>query len=488
MKKLIKVMGWFVFLFFLSTIFISADEMPAKNPSANWISVISFGAKGDGKTDDIQAIQAAIDSRKDSGGVLYFPLGKYKVTQDIKIFINNVVLAGEGTILFEDDGKLDNRKILVTGKNVTIKDIKITSTATKRTGVYGLISCNGAKDVTLKNLEISDSPSTAIHSIDTKNLTIDGCHIHDTYADGIHLSRHTCNVVITNCIIEKTADDGIGLISYINDGKHLPNYPPNNNIIVANNIICDLVRGRGICNASTNVSIIGNTIYNTNLAGIIQAPGDNIAYSSNTRIIGNTIYSIRATPESGAKSGIFLAYDKNTIVADNIIYDCPDGDGITLWATTKDTVIKNNSISRCARGITAVSYQFATFDSRMALFFEDYKKKPLEYKPEDIGIDNVIISGNLIQFSDRDGMYLQGTGQRYLKSVVITDNILFENNQGNYNDARDIFVSQADGLIIKDNYSRGTSASKGLSPAQGYNESKNVVFEPINLSKSTEPK
>ena len=42
-------------------------------------SVLNFGAKGDGVTDDTEAIQAALNS----GGDIYFPAGRYKVTQQL---------------------------------------------------------------------------------------------------------------------------------------------------------------------------------------------------------------------------------------------------------------------------------------------------------------------------------------------------------------------------------------------------------------------
>lgn len=45
------------------------------------VSVKDFGAKGDGKTDDKSAIQAAIDAvNKAGGGIVRFPEGTYLVT------------------------------------------------------------------------------------------------------------------------------------------------------------------------------------------------------------------------------------------------------------------------------------------------------------------------------------------------------------------------------------------------------------------------
>lgn len=58
-----------------------------------------FGAAGDGKANDIDAIEQAIDSL-DEGGVLYFPKGTY-IMRDREVFIRkpHITFAGEGRIL-----------------------------------------------------------------------------------------------------------------------------------------------------------------------------------------------------------------------------------------------------------------------------------------------------------------------------------------------------------------------------------------------------
>jgi hypothetical protein len=57
--------------------------------------VKSFGAKGDGKTDDTTAIQTAINSLEKTGGSVYFPPGLYKVSTTLKV-PERVVLKGAG--------------------------------------------------------------------------------------------------------------------------------------------------------------------------------------------------------------------------------------------------------------------------------------------------------------------------------------------------------------------------------------------------------
>lgn len=82
----------------------------------DWASVKDFGAKGDGTTDDTAAINRALANlyTVNYGSfterrVLYFPGGKYKVTDTIKIY-PHVTLLGDGptsTILESNDATTD---------------------------------------------------------------------------------------------------------------------------------------------------------------------------------------------------------------------------------------------------------------------------------------------------------------------------------------------------------------------------------------------
>ncbi len=77
--------------------------------------VTKYGAKGDGKADDQEAIQKAIDAAEAAGGgVVFFPPGTYRVNADVKhrrplrVRKGNIVLRGSGatkggTVLFIDE-------------------------------------------------------------------------------------------------------------------------------------------------------------------------------------------------------------------------------------------------------------------------------------------------------------------------------------------------------------------------------------------------
>lgn len=151
------------------------------------------------------------------GDAIYFPAGKYYFTRDLVITGKDLTVHGEGTLIFEhkddDPAYLDNRKIKITGSQAVVSDLKVTSTAASRSGVYGLVSCFEAENVRIRNLEISNSTSTAIYTISSKQLWIEGNYVHDQWADGIHISRGSEQVVISNNIIDHNGDDGIGILT-----------------------------------------------------------------------------------------------------------------------------------------------------------------------------------------------------------------------------------------------------------------------------------
>lgn len=57
-------------------------------PTAEWASAHSFGAKGDGRSDDTAALQKAIDSRR----VVYLPLGFYMINDTLKMKPDTVII------------------------------------------------------------------------------------------------------------------------------------------------------------------------------------------------------------------------------------------------------------------------------------------------------------------------------------------------------------------------------------------------------------
>lgn len=109
---------------------------------AQVVSVMDFGAVGDGAADDTQAIQDAIDSFGGNGIHLYIPSGTYKITSSLNIVGNvNTVFGDGGTSVIFPVGAID-AIVIGDGTNGinfgTFRDFKILSSDGLQTkGIWG---------------------------------------------------------------------------------------------------------------------------------------------------------------------------------------------------------------------------------------------------------------------------------------------------------------------------------------------------------------
>ncbi len=64
------------------------SDIPALPPSKEWVDVTTLGLKGDNATDNTAALRAAIEKHR----VLYFPIGRYRVTDTITLKPDTVLI------------------------------------------------------------------------------------------------------------------------------------------------------------------------------------------------------------------------------------------------------------------------------------------------------------------------------------------------------------------------------------------------------------
>ena len=134
-----------------------SDLEQLKAVPEGWVNVKDFGAKGDGVTDDTEAIQKAI-TQLSGGGVLFFPAGKYLITEDININVPFITI--QGTTVNKDKLEDSNGSIIILNNASFI------------------ISQNGIvfKNMGIKNLTNTTS-SVILHRKDTSQNTVAIGHI-----------------------------------------------------------------------------------------------------------------------------------------------------------------------------------------------------------------------------------------------------------------------------------------------------------------------
>ena len=270
-------------------LFILAGMWIAQAASAT-LDVREFGAKGDGKTLDTQAIQAAIDSASACGGetVVLTPGCYLSGTIELK---DNVVLRIERGATLLGSTSLDDypehissylshvnrystrsliladgaKNIGICGEGVidgqgSLANYPATETEelmgiTRRPYLLRIISCTGIK---MKDIRLRNSPAWTQHYLNCENLLVDGIDVynHGNYNnDGIDIDN--CRQVrIVNCHFN-TDDDAICFKTTNATGRC-------ENVVVANCVIaanCNAMKWGSETNGGFRNFTIANCVF-----------------------------------------------------------------------------------------------------------------------------------------------------------------------------------------------------------------------------------
>jgi hypothetical protein len=159
-----------------------------------------FGAKGDGVTDDTEAIQNAINSLI-PGGMLFIPCGTYMVSRDITLISNiNVIGNGDNSVI-KRTANSDNNYALFLLNNV------------ENTNITNLVLM-GDGDIHLGN---EGEWGMCLSIKGCKNISVQSCKLLNGWGDGIYIGSSGgigCNnIMVDNCIIDKNRRNGISVIN-----------------------------------------------------------------------------------------------------------------------------------------------------------------------------------------------------------------------------------------------------------------------------------
>lgn len=304
------------------------------------INVLSYGAKGDGVTDDTTAIQAAIDAAfAAGGGIVFLPEGTCIASQIL--LKGNVVLVGAGkniTILKQKDNSNVN---FVSAANTSItfygiKNLTIDGNYANQTTGNGLVLAGN--DSFAIGCEVKNCKSYGILLFGGARSKVEGCYVHHNKNVGIFVGNDGFtidDVNISNSQIEYNESHGI-LVG--NNATTIAT-----NVTVSDNIVnlngTDAGPGGGGIWAVVGAADV--TISNNNVKA---NHGDNIGIAGAVRvtITGNISKGATGPITDLVNSGIAISTGSvNITVTGNVCYN-NSGMGIGVRGTSTNITIIGN--------------------------------------------------------------------------------------------------------------------------------------------------
>ena len=329
--------------------------------------VVSYGATGDGVTDDTTAIHAARDAAG-VGGTVFFPAGTYLVSGlTASVASQTWELVSHATV----KAKVGATKILhVTADGVTVTGGVFDGVnGTAHNGAQNGLEVGG-DNVTVRDVTVINSPLYGISAYNCDNTTIHHCIVRNSYGAGIWAQNSAAapsdmyDVSITDCLVENSDggdfSSGIGTygavatqrvhrIKICRNTVRLPYDQADQNtgcvgvvhgtdFVVSDNIL----KGGYIsisCHNAVNGVVSGNTVRGFKYIGIELPAG-----AEKVTVSGNTVDPDGTTGhESGIQSSDGTINDLT--VTGNVIRNFTEDNSMMIRFGTNTTAVNRASIT-----------------------------------------------------------------------------------------------------------------------------------------------
>ena len=203
------------------------------------VSVLDFGAVGDGITDDTAAINAALSSGFKH---VYLVAGKTYVVKNGLTVPDGVTFDGYGAKIDYIKPDQNWMHCITLGSNTILRGMSISCKSGMVRGDTGFgINIFKSFNARVYDVNLDRIASAAIWATEATNVIINNCIISNGLADGIHMSDGCTHFAITNNIVYGCNDDHIAVVSDIpGDGK-IPGQG-----VIQGNVISDGPAGHGV--------------------------------------------------------------------------------------------------------------------------------------------------------------------------------------------------------------------------------------------------
>ena len=287
--------------------------------AADRVNALDFFVRGDGVTNDVITLQSAIDaaSAKPRGGEVFLPAGTYRLDVSTSLLVprSNVVLRGAGrgrTVLLIDDAINaiggDGITNAVTGgagwlplDDFHMRDLTVRGRADVAPSAGAQLLRLSGTNLSIHDCEFIHSRNMGLSIIKSDQVSVRGCRVYRTVADGIAV-WDSGNVVIAENEIIGANDDAISAHASSTGAA-----PLRSGLVIANNTITE---SQGIAALGCkSVLITGNVLRRIMSTGIRVLAPANVDPQGQTaqfalRITNNIVADVFLRPEPNARTAV----------------------------------------------------------------------------------------------------------------------------------------------------------------------------------------
>ena len=157
------------------------------------VSVVAYGAKGDGITDDTRAIQAAIVDGNKIGAVVFVPAGVYRVSQ--LVMMKGTILQGVSSGTYPANNTISGASVLARLANSN-KDLLLAPDGANYGRVFDLaIDGNKNNNTTGRGLCVADGAAGQ-----EAQLIVERCYFHDNPDSNVYLGHNRRANSVHDCV------------------------------------------------------------------------------------------------------------------------------------------------------------------------------------------------------------------------------------------------------------------------------------------------
>lgn len=380
------------------------------------ISVKTYGAVGNGVTDDTTSLQAAINAG--TGQIVYIPAGTYKITDMLTVTGVRTRIIGSGAILSQ---ATNNRTILeISAADCSVEGVRFSNTGTgggapvTNARTYGAgVAVRQTRNAIIRNCTFLNCGAAPSSGAAVWLTGAAGCLVIGNYVTGGGMAFNTDAYFGRsggNTLIGNTADTvGRGYVLDLQGANVATNAGDtfrDNVILSASN------KGISIDNAQNGFVVDGNRVY---------ASGDNgisVAHACAGGAITNNFVTGSAAPGI-AINGLGSTITRTLISGNSFV----DGGSSGIWAKgLKSSTVSGNNCSGNAAG----AVHFESFCAQVTFSGNTVRDNAQNGVEIDDGYD-FIISGNRI-FGNGTSAATTYDGIRITKSTIDPISFLIEGN------------------------------------------------------------